>query len=142
MNDLIDNYAGKMAGALGGAGGDSIQTSASSGITFTYEEYLKVIILMNCINESKETTMLNRMAKLIQLNLSEGGLSKEKGKFNITKKYTMVEINSTASIRTTFLNVPIPTGKVDSDGRTVYELDYSRIGSNRRGIDYVGINGY
>lgn len=142
VNDLIDNYAGKMAGAFGGAGGDSIQTSASSGITFTYEEYLKVIILMNCMNESKETTMLNRMAKLIQLNLSEGGLSKEKGKFNITKKYTMVEINSTASIRTTFLNVPIPTGKVDSDGRTVYELDYSRIGSNRRGIDYVGINGY
>jgi len=143
MNDLIDTYAGKMAGSLGGAAGGNIQTSASSGITLNYEEYLKIIVLMNCISNDndKEMVMLTRAAKLIQLNLSKGNLSKDSS-FDITKKYTMVEINSTASIRTTFLNIPVPNGKIDSDGREVYEFDYSRIGSNRRKIDYVGVNGY
>lgn len=141
MNDLIDTYAGEMAGSLGGVAGGNIQTSASSGITLNYEEYLKIIVLMNCINNEKEIIMLTRVAKLIQLNLSKGDLSKDSS-FDITKRYTMVQINATASIRTTFLNVPVPIGKIDSDGREVYEFDYSRIGSNRRKIDYVGVNGY
>ncbi len=53
----------------------------------------------------------------------------------------IVEVNATVSIRTTFFDVPVTSG-VDANGDPTYELDFSKIGSGRQQIDYVGVLGY
>ena len=129
LSSAIDEYMGGISGQ-----GDKGSTSLASGFTMTYKEYLKTFVLIELAGG--ESTMLKRCAKLIQANVSQ----KNPG-FNITKAYTMVEVNATVSVRTTFFNVPVSKG-VDSEGKPVYELDFSRIGSDRLNLDYVGIMSY
>lgn len=130
-HDAIDSFMSKMGGSSSGGGG---KTSVASAFTLTYKEYLKAFVMLNIIGN--ENAMLKRCAKLIQANVSQ-----KESSFNISNAYTMVEVNAEVSIRTTFMNVPIATG-VDKDGNTTYDLDFSRIGSNRQKVRYVGMISY
>lgn len=135
LNGAIDDFLGGLGGS-GGAAGAANGTSPSSAVrlTLNYKEYLKIFILLNMIgNENK---MLNRCAKLIQINVSEKNPS-----FNISKAYTMAQINSTVTIRTTFFDIPISTG-VDASGNPTYDLDFNNLGTGRQRINYIGILGY
>ena len=61
--------------------------------------------------------------------------------FDISKSYTMIEVNATVSIRTTFFDIPVSAG-VDANGNPTSALDFDNIGSGRQEIKYVGILGY
>ncbi len=47
-------------------------TSITSALTFTYEEYLKLFVLIGSFVPSKEKAMLTNTAKLMQVNLTKG----------------------------------------------------------------------
>lgn len=129
VTTAIEDYMGKIGGEDGKG-----KNALASGLTLTYKEYLKMFILINVIGN--ENAMLQRCAELIQANVSQKNTS-----FNISKAYTMVEVNATASIKTTFFNVPVSTG-VDAAGNPIYDLDFGRIGADRQNLKYVGILGY
>lgn len=128
VTSAIDNYLGDLGGTEGGG------TAAASGFSLTYKEYVKAFMLLSIT--ANKTSMLQRCAELIQANVSQTNTS-----FNITKAYTMVEVNATVSIRTTFFDIPVTSG-VDANGNPTYDLDFSNIGSGRQEIKYVGILGY
>ena len=128
VTSAIDDYLGDLGGTEGGG------TAAASGFSLTYKEYLKAFMMLSIL--ANENSMLTRCAELIQANMSQNNAS-----FNITKAFTMVEVNATVSIRTTFFDIPITSG-VDAEGNPTYDLDFSNIGSGRQEIKYVGILGY
>lgn len=128
VTSAIDDYLGDLGGTEGGG------TAAASGFSLTYKEYVKAFMLLSIT--ANKTSMLQRCAELIQANVSQTNSA-----FNITKAYTMVEVNATVSIRTTFFDIPVTSG-VDANGNPTYDLDFSNIGSGRQEIKYVGILGY
>lgn len=128
VTSAIDKYMGNLSDTEGG------KTAVATGFSLTYKEYIKAFMLLSIT--ANKTSMLQRCAELIQANVSQSNSS-----FNITKAYTMVEINAKISIRTTFFSVPVTTG-VDANGDSTYDLDFSNIGSGRQEIKYVGILGY
>lgn len=125
--EKIDEYTANMSGGGGG-------TAVASGLTLNYKEYLKAFVLLNIIGN--EDVMLTRCAKLIQANVSQ-----QSPGFDISKAYTMIEMNGKVSVRTTFFSVPVSAG-VDAAGNTVYSLDFGNIGTGRQSIQYIGILGY
>lgn len=129
ITSAIDDFTVEMGGTSAGG-----KTSLASAMTLTYKEYLKAFILINVV--AHETAMLKRCAKLIQANVSQ-----KNSTFDISKAYTMVEVKAEISIRTTFFNVPVETG-VDANGNTMYDLNFSNIGTGRQNIKYVGILSY
>ena len=140
LNKAIDSYSEKLTGSIPGDVDmgivDKTSTSASLGLTLTYKEYLKLFVLMYSILDATRVSMLTRTAKLIQCNIS-----KKNASFDISKAFTLVEINAAVSVKTTFFNVPVASS-VDSNGKTTYDFDFSRIGADRLSIGYVGLNGY
>ena len=125
----LDEYTSDLSG-----GETASSIAAATYMKLTYKEYLKALVMMTLV--TNETSMLSRCAELIQANVSQ-----KNAKFDISKAYTMVEVNATVSIRTTFFNVPVTAG-VDADGNETYELDFGNIGSDRQKIKYVGVLGY
>ncbi len=128
VSDAIDQYLGDLSGGGGGS------PAAASGFAMSYKEYMKMFMLLS-ITLGK-TSMLTRTAEMIQANMAQ-----QPGNFDITKAYTMVEVNATISIRTTFFDVPVSSG-VDAEGNPIYELEFGNIGSGRQEVKYVGILGY
>jgi len=100
--------------------------------------------------ETKEKAMLTNIAKLMQVNLTKGMENAQKynvqinksENFDITKAFTMIKLKAEVSIKTTFMNIPIPTSTVDEYGNTKYELDFSKMGTGKRSIKYASVNGY
>jgi hypothetical protein len=125
-------------------------TSITSALTFTYEEYLKLFVLIGTFTETKEKAMLTNVAKLMQVNLTKGMENVQKynvkinksENFDITQAFTMIKLKAEISIKTTFMNIPIPTATVDEYGNTKYELDFSKMGTGQRSIKYASVNGY
>lgn len=136
----ISDYTEKVSGkALASTKDDKIdKTTATSGITMTYKEYVKafMFLFMAVGGDSAKSTMLCRTAKLIQANVAQQNSS-----FNIAKAYTMIEVKANISVRTTFFSVPVNVGQ-NANGSTSYTLDYGNIGSGRQKVSYIGINGY
>lgn len=130
VTSAIEDYMGDLGGTDNGVD----KTALASGFSLTYKEYLKAFTMISLIGN--ETSMLKRCAELIQANASQQDTS-----FDITQAYTMVKVNATVSIRTTFFDIPVTTG-VDADGNSIYDLDFSNIGTGRQDIKYTGILGY
>ena len=101
-------------------------------------------------SDSKEKAMLTNTAKLMQVNLTKGMENVQKynvkinksENFDITQAFTMIKLKAEISIKTTFMNIPIPTATVDEYGNTKYELDFSKMGTGKRSIKYASVNGY
>ena len=60
-------------------------TSITSALTFTYEEYLKLFVLIGTFTETKEKAMLTNTAKLMQVNLTKGMENVQKYNVQINK---------------------------------------------------------
>jgi hypothetical protein len=111
------------------------KTSSGVAIMMTYKEYLKVFTLLRLITPgNSEDAMLCRIAKLIQANANS-----KSEELDISKSYTMVQINAKVNVGTTFFDIPSAHTEA---GNTTYDLNYSNIGSGKQSIRYVGINGY
>ncbi len=128
VSDAIKSYLGDCSG------NDSDSPSLAAGFSMNYKEYLKAFVIMSII--AKKDNMLGRCAKLIQANISQ-----KDSTFDISKAFTMVESNAEISVKTTFFNVPV-SNKMYGNGNSSYELDFSKIGSDRQSLKYIGILGY
>lgn len=110
-------------------------SSAGAGFTLTYKEYLKMFIILQCMDDSENNSqrdqMLKRVANLIQINLSSKNSS-----VNINDMYTMITINGTVDVKTSFLNIPI----VEKNGKK--DFDFDNLLENKRSIEYKSVRGY
>lgn len=105
-------------------------SSAAAGFTFTYKEYLKLFVILQCFGDdgggSSRDAMLKRTANLIGINLGNDS--------NMSEMYTMVEIQGNVDIYTTFLGLPI-----SDDGN---DFDFENMRSSTRKINYKSVKGY
>lgn len=135
VKDKINSFTAGISGTPGG-GDNARSTSAASGFTFSYKEYVKVFILIKTMTgQGSRNAMLRRAAGLIQQNAQ-----KAKSKVEVAKAYTVVQVTSSAEVRTTFFSVPVSTE--NADGSIAYDLDYSAIGSEKQTVKYKGVLGY
>lgn len=116
--------------------GASGKTSLAASFTLTYKEYLKTFMMLGLM-ANKDGIMM-RCADLIQLNVSSRPGADG---FNITEALTMIGIDASVKVKTSFLDVPVSTG-VDSNGNSTYGLDFTKLGTGERIIHYKGIMGY
>jgi len=119
-------------------------------VTLTYQEYLKIFIMLSSLSEKKETAMLSRISTLIHINMNSGMnnivindmVYQKPESFDITKTYTMVKVNASANIKTWFMGVFIPDYNMNPDGSTSYTYDYSNIGKKDKNIVYKSVLSY
>lgn len=112
----INNYMSQLSGSTA-SGSTAISnanqsTSLSNSVNLNYKEYLTIFILVEL--EFNKTVMLQRMAALIQLNISKTASGKTKDastkaiakneNFSICNAYTMVGLSVDYHINTLFLN--------------------------------------
>ena len=62
--------------------------------------------------------------------------------FNITEAYTMLEMESEATINTWFMGMFVPNYNMNPDGSTSYDFDYSHIAAKEKKISYKGVLSY
>ena len=119
-------------------------------VTLTYQEYLKIFIMLNSLSENKETAMLSRISTLIHINMNSGMnnivindmVYQKPESFDIAKTYTMVKVNASANIRTWFMGVLIPDYNMNPDGSVSYKYDYSNLGKKDKNIIYKSVLSY
>ncbi|MBR5349050.1 MAG: Tad domain-containing protein [Lachnospiraceae bacterium] len=139
VSGAIGNYMSDMSGIempTAETPGASGKTSLAASFSLSYKEYLKTFMMLGLIGN--KTNILARCADLIQLNVSSRPGADG---FNITEALTMVGIDASIKVKTSFLDVPVSTG-VDSFGNTTYGLDFTKLGTGERIIHYKGIMGY
>lgn len=95
---------------------------------FSYEDYLWIMICVKMFIPSTQTSMLARTADCIELNLTD---AKEKEDNTLKDKYTMVQIDTSVSIETFFLN------KLSGAGYDVEEVNDETFK-----IEYTGVQAY
>lgn len=150
VEDLTNEYLAKLNG-LPGSEGTSKKTSVSSGGGFTmnYEEYLKLFVLLALA--PSEEVMLRRTGNLIECNLNNGSgyflaedsRYKKNGTFELSKAYTMVGIEATVQVRTSFWGIMGVQNRYNgSTGRSEQFFDYSQIGSQWQTMVYQGVSSY
>lgn len=112
-------------------------SSAGAGFTLTYKEYLKMFVILQCMDDSdvnsQRDQMLKRVANLIQINLSN---KNDDNSININDMYTMITMKGTVDVETSFLNIPI----VEKNGKK--DFDFDNLLENRRTIEYKSVRGY
>lgn len=112
-------------------------SSAGAGFTLTYKEYLKMFVILQCMDDSDENSqrdqMLKRVANLIQINLSN---KNDDNSVNINDMYTMITMKGTVDVETSFLNIPI----VEKNGKK--DFDFDNLLENKRSIEYKSVRGY
>ena len=112
-------------------------SSAGAGFTLTYKEYLKMFVILQCLDDSDENSqrdqMLKRVANLIQINLSN---KNNDNSVNINDMYTMITMKGTVDVETSFLNIPI----VEKNGKK--DFDFDNLLENKRSIEYKSVRGY
>ncbi len=87
---VINRYAEELGTFLGtGNGTISASVSGSSGLAFSYQDYLKVITFVRLQSNSGKRGMLTRSAKVMQARVA----AKEPS-FNIAQAYTAVRLNA------------------------------------------------
>lgn len=85
----------------------------TSGLTFNYEEYLRIFLNINMI-AGKEDYVLKRIADCIQVNTSD---------FDLKKGYTMIGINASVSTNTTFIG-PLSNWAGSGGHKDRYNISY------------------
>lgn len=123
--------------------GNPVDTNASSGVTLTYKEYCKILmILFVSINQDQ---VLQRAAVLIQANMSNlyesNPYKEENAGFDITKANTLFSLNAKIRMATLF---PWPArdelNEANMNGGL--QLDFNEIHTKTMTINYCGVNGY
>lgn len=87
---VINRYAEQLGSFLGtGSGTTSASVSGSSGLAFSYQDYLKVITFVRLQSNSGKRGMLTRSAKVMQARVAA-----KENSFNITQTYTAVRLKA------------------------------------------------
>ena len=87
---VINRYAEQLGSFLGtGSGTTSASVSGSSGLAFSYQDYLKVITFVRLQSNSGKRGMLTRSAKVMQSRVAA-----KENSFNITQTYTAVRLKA------------------------------------------------
>ncbi len=151
VEELTNDYLAKLNG-LPGSEGTNKKNSVSSGGGFTmnYEEYLKLFVLLALA--PSEEVMLRRTGNLIECNLNNGSgffsptedsRYKKNGTFELSKAYTMVGIEATVQVRTSFWGIMGVQNRYNgSTGQSEQFFDYSQIGSQWQTMVYQGVSSY
>ncbi len=125
VGDLVTGAASSLAAS--GIDAGSIQTdkvsapSAVSALKLTYQEYLRIFLMLNSMSETKERAMLTRTAVLIDVNMNHGMKNAAAGgrkftperNFDAGKAHTMITADADVSVSTWFLAALIPEGRKD-----------------------------
>jgi hypothetical protein len=113
----------------------------SKGIALTYKDYLKLFITLGLIDDSNKKEMLNRVASLIQINISKGKQNLDNGKafqknpnFNLSKRFTFIKLNANVGVKTNFLKLVnqsrYSSGNINltSVNNQFYNMPYKTVG--------------
>ncbi len=91
---VINRYANDLGTFLGtGSGTTSASVSGSSGLAFSYQDYLKVITFVRLQSISGKRGMLTRSAKVIQARVAA-----KEASFNIAQTYTAVRLKAEVQV--------------------------------------------
>lgn len=125
---------------------ESIDKSASGGLTLNYKEYCKIFMFIKLAAGGEQNCLL-RAAALIQANVryavedKKNNLPGGNKSFDITQSYTIMYIGAKARVKTIFpwgltINENDPTNAGNA------EFDLYNMGDNSIVINYSGINSY
>lgn len=100
-SNIIDDFVSKITVGQVTASKPKFKAGVRTNFTLNYKEYIKVFLFAGMI-AGKENVYISRMCDLIKLNLtcSENAPMKN---FSLKNSYTMIKIDSKASVRTTFM---------------------------------------
>ena len=101
----------------------------------TYKEYVKAFTFLFLAIKPVKNNMLKRTSELVQANIAI-----QKSNFDITKAYSMVEVNASIGVKTTFFSAFV--ANTNAQNETTYTVDLTKIGADRQTIKYTGIYGY
>jgi len=161
IEDAANKYIGKMSnsgatssGTTSNANPKATDSTGNGGLSMSYEDYLKVFILLGTLSGSNRDTMLCRVGNLIQCNMNyeaggstnfKGGTDPrfQKGSFALADAYTVIGINATVRVRTTFYGGFNTVSSYDSSGALKSDIDYSNIiGAYWNEFKYSGVTSY
>ena len=92
-----------------------------------------MFIALKSMSAKGEESILNRISKLIEVNV--GGTGKFEGSgvpLKMSEAYTMLQVTATAHLHTNFFALPVP----DNHGGA------RKLGTDRYAISYTGVLGY
>lgn len=139
LNDMlvkVDCGISLDGGKIHGAGTidkNGITRSGSTNFTMNYKEYVWMFIALKSMSSEGEERILNRISKLIEVNV--GGTGKFEGTgvpLKMSEAYTMLQVTATADLHTNFFALPVP----DNHGGA------RKLGTDRYAISYTGVLGY
>lgn len=139
LNDMlvkVDCGISLDGGKIHGAGTidtNGITRSGSTNFTMNYKEYVWMFIALKSMSAKGEESILNRISKLIEVNV--GGTGDYKGTgvpLKMSEAYTMLQVTATADLHTNFFALPVP----DNHGGA------RKLGTDRYAISYTGVLGY
>ena len=139
LNDMlvkVDCGISLDGGKIHGAGTidkNGITRSGSTNFTMNYKEYVWMFIALKSMSAKGEESILNRISKLIEVNV--GGTGKFEGSgvpLKMSEAYTMLQVTATADLHTNFFALPVP----DNHGGA------RKLGTDRYAISYTGVLGY
>lgn len=133
VNEAIDHFNQKI-GNISSKNETSNTGSSASGLTFTYKEYLKFFLLMECLDsnigsqDSQRDKLLKRTINLIDQNCDD---------VDLKKAYTMISMKSSVEVKTKFLNVPI---RDNGDGTK--DFDFNNLTNKKYVYEFNSVKGY
>lgn len=100
-NNMIDDFVSKITVGQISVNKPEFKAGIGTNFTLNYKEYIKVFLFAGMI-AGKENVYISRMCDLMKLNLvcSENAPMKN---FRLKNSYTMLKIDTKASVRTTFM---------------------------------------
>lgn len=89
--EVINSYADEIGKYLGDDTASTV--SKSSGIGMTYEDYLKLFVMVLLSSDKKKTNVLKRTATVMQINCA-----KRDSQFDITKRYFGATVSTSVTV--------------------------------------------
>ena len=100
-NNMIDNFVNKITVGDISAGNVAFKPGITTNFTVSYKEYIKIFLFSGMLT-GKDNVYISRMCDLIKLNLVCSDNSPMPD-FKLKNSYTMLKIDTKASVRTTFM---------------------------------------
>lgn len=112
-NEVIDNFVNKVTVGDIATNNTSFRTGITTNLTISYKEYIKIFLFSGML-AGKDNIYISRMCDLIKLNLV-CSTSAPMSDFTLKNSYTMLKIDTQASVRTTFMKHKLFTNPWDEN---------------------------
>jgi len=112
-NEVIDNFVNKVTVGDIATNNTSFRTGITTNLTISYKEYIKIFLFSGML-AGKDNIYISRMCDLIKLNLV-CSTSAPMSDFTLKNSYTMLKIDTQASVRTTFMRHKLFTNPWDEN---------------------------